>query len=152
MVRGLQAKQIEAMNPDPAETFSVKPLPTLKKRGQFMALRQSPRFNCEDFVLQGNLEGSENTGTKAAILPKVGYTVTKKVGNSVERNRIRRRLRQAIGEAMAKRGKNNTSHGGLRGEVVVVARRSAIDQNYETLVSNFTKGIDRIAAKGNKAI
>lgn len=140
------------MNPDPAEILSVKPLPTLKKRGQFLALRQSPRFSCEDFVLQGNLGVRESSGTKASILPKVGYTVTKKVGNSVERNRIRRRLRQAIGEAMARRKQEKSSHGGLCGEMVVVARRSAIDQSYETLVSNFTKGIDRIAAKGNKAV
>ena len=28
--------------------------------------------------------------------PRVGYTVTKKVGNAVVRNRVRRRLREAV--------------------------------------------------------
>lgn len=28
--------------------------------------------------------------------PRIGFTVTKKVGNAVERNRIRRRLKEAV--------------------------------------------------------
>lgn len=133
---------------------SIKPLATLKKRSQFLALRKSPRFSCEDFVLQGNLVKLDQTHGVEVQKPSVGYTVTKKIGNSVERNRIRRRLRQALAEAMKMRlesQKDETPHGGFQGEMVVVARPSAIDQDYKDLVSNFTKGIDRIAAKGNKA-
>ena len=150
MVLGPEAKLFKIMNLP--ETKPVKPLPTLKKRAQFLALRHAPRFSCEDFVLQGYLGNSANTGAEKTERPRVGYTVTKKIGNSVERNRIRRRLRQALGEAMANPDKYNAPHGNITGEVVVVARRSAIDQNYGRLVSNFIKGIDRIAAKGNKAV
>ncbi len=127
---------------------SLKPLPTLKKRAQFLALRQGVRFHCDVFILQGHLKQSE-TG-----FPSIGYTVTKKIGNSVERNRIRRRLRQAIAEAVANKLENRDNkarHGGYSGEMVVVARRSAIDESYHSLVNKFTKGIDRLLAKGNKA-
>jgi ribonuclease P protein component len=133
---------------------SIKPLPTLKTRAQYLGLRQAPRYSCEDFVLQGNLITQKSSVPSNILAPSVGYTITKKIGNSVERNRIRRRLRQAIAEAMkntVKTSEGETSHGGFAGEMVVVARRSAIDQDYQDLVSKFTKGIDRLVAKGNKA-
>lgn len=102
--------------------------------------------------MQGNLE------TKDAALPHVGFTVTKKIGNSVERNRIRRRLRQAVAQAVHSRITSGPSgngskapHGGITGEMVVVARNSAIDESYLSLVNKFTKGIDRLLAKGKKA-
>lgn len=120
----------------------------MKRRPEFLALRQAPRFNCDDFILQGNLSGCEKG------FPRIGYTVTKKIGNSVERNRIRRRLRQAIATAMQNKLESlasNPSHRSLCGEMVVVARRSAMDESFLSLVSKFTKGIDRLAAKGNKA-
>lgn len=126
----------------------IKQLPTLKKRPQFLALRQAARFHCDEFILQGNLV------TADSCVPRVGYTVTKKIGNSVERNRIRRRLRQAIAEAIASKlvaTDNKAPHGGIAGEMVVVARRNAIDETYADLVNKFTKGIDRLLAKGNKA-
>ena len=34
--------------------------------------------------------------------PRVGFTVTKKVGNAVVRNRIRRRLREALRRVAAR--------------------------------------------------
>ncbi len=113
-----------------------------------MALRQAPRFSCDNFILQGTLYAEKG------CLPRVGYTVTKKIGNSVERNRIRRRLRQAIATAFNCKMAENADdepHGGYCGEMVVVARRGALDDTYADLVSKFTKGIDRLVTKGNKA-
>lgn len=142
-------------------SLSVSPLPSLKKRRQFLALRQAPRFSCRDFVLQGNLQV---TRSGASTSPAIGYTVTRKIGNSVERNRIRRRLREAVAAAYAGRkfqpGSGNRDSGGhddtsphamLQGEMVVVARRGALDAPFQNLVGNFTKGIDHLVAKGNKA-
>jgi ribonuclease P protein component len=132
---------------------SIILLPTLKNRAQYLSLRQAPRYSCEDFVLQGNLN-AEAVKVRKIELPCVGYTITKKIGNSVERNRIRRRLRQAVAEAVKNKLNyqgGDKPHGGLKGEMVIVARRSAIDQDYQALVSKFTKGIDRLVAKGNKA-
>ena len=40
--------------------------------------------------------GKPSTGEKPDQPPRIGYTVTKKQGNSVERNRMRRRLKEAV--------------------------------------------------------
>ncbi|WP_420391294.1 ribonuclease P protein component [Acuticoccus sp.] len=51
----------------------------------------------EAFTLQALARDVEaaGPGERAGIGPRVGFTVTKKVGNAVVRNRIKRRLRAA---------------------------------------------------------
>lgn len=65
--------------------------------------------------------------------PRVGFTVGKVVGASVERNRIRRRMREAV----------RTSWQVLDGPVDVVfnPRRSVLSQPYQDLVSEVTRGL-----------
>ena len=80
---------------------------------------------------------SWNTDGSAESAPRVGFTVTKKHGNAVERNRMRRRLKEAVrlsaGFAM------KPGH-----DYVVVARRELLTAPFERL----TKGLcDRIESK-----
>jgi ribonuclease P protein component len=131
----------------------AKPITTLKKRGEFLALRRAPRVSGSEFVMQGNL-----TDQSDAERPEltVGYTVTKKTGNAVVRNRIKRRLKAAVAIAA---GSVNLGHddgesrSGRRvsGKMVLVARREALTQNFSAMVAKITKGIDHLLAKGNKA-
>jgi len=126
-------------------------LPSIKKRSDFLALRQSPRFSCDSFILQGNLASNGDS------TPRVGYTVTKKIGNSVVRTRIKRRLRHAVAEAFDRYvnssalDTNEMPHGTYCGDMVIVARRSVLGEDYAQLVAKLTKGIDRLVTKGNKA-
>ena len=62
----------------------------LKRRSDFLALRQGKRASRRAFLLQTRPNGLEET--------RVGFTVTKKLGNAVMRNRIKRRLRAAAAE------------------------------------------------------
>lgn len=128
---------------------SVKLLPTLKTRKEFLALRKMPKYQTAEFILQGVLTADGDN------LPKVGYTVTKKTGNSVVRNRIKRKLRHALAQAWSNYSQTcqteENYHSKGAGEVVIVARKSAINDPYLQMVSKLEKGIDRIASRRKKA-
>jgi ribonuclease P protein component len=70
------------------ETGSKAPK-RLKKRAEFLAVRQGEKRRGPLFLIETLDRGD-------AKEPRVGFTVTKKAGNAVERNRIRRRLREAL--------------------------------------------------------
>ncbi|UDL87049.1 ribonuclease P protein component [Mesorhizobium sp. PAMC28654] len=61
----------------------------LLKRAEFLAVRRGEKRRGRLFLVEV-LDRSDREA------PRVGYTVTKKVGNAVVRNRIRRRLREAV--------------------------------------------------------
>lgn len=113
---------------------SPRSLPTLKTRAQFLAVAKGGRMPRRAFVLQA----AEMAGP-----PRVGYTVTKKTGNAVERNRIRRRLRAAIREASA----------AARPDVayVLVGRRGALSQDYRDLVRDLAHGLARAPLSADTA-
>ena len=66
---------------------------TLKTRADFLRLRNGRKYNAPTFILR--VGPSDIAGQKGA---RVGYTVTTKCGNSVVRNRIKRRLRALVRE------------------------------------------------------
>lgn len=65
---------------------------TLKRRSEFQRVRGGGRWSTATFVL----EGKPRPGTPPDSQPRFGFTVTKQLGNAVVRNRIRRRLREAV--------------------------------------------------------
>lgn len=74
---------------------------------------------------------------------RFGLTVTKKTGGAVERNRIRRRLREALRQP------------GLASEpghdYVIVARRDALEVPFKTLVAELSKTLSQARdAKGRQ--
>lgn len=64
--------------------------------------------------------------------PRFGFTVTKKLGNAVTRNRIRRRLKAAISALAAANAEAGYDY-------VVVARAAAFDRPYSSIVADLTK-------------
>ena len=70
-------------------TDSKNPVGRLKSRPQFLAVRHGEARRGRIFLL-------EVLDRKDDAPPRVGVTVTKKHGNAVERNRMRRRLKEAV--------------------------------------------------------
>lgn len=66
-----------------------KPPQRLRKRAEFLAVRRGETRRGRLFLLEVLDRGE-------ADAPRVGFTVTKKAGNAVRRNRIRRRLKEAV--------------------------------------------------------
>jgi ribonuclease P protein component len=61
----------------------------LLKRAEFLAVRRGEKRRGRLFLVEMLARGDDDA-------PRVGYTVTKKVGSAVVRNRIRRRLKEAV--------------------------------------------------------
>jgi ribonuclease P protein component len=62
-------------------------LERLRKRADFLKCAQARRANAPGLLLQGRDRGEGEVS-------RVGFTCSKKVGNSVARNRAKRRLRE----------------------------------------------------------
>ncbi|NJO54877.1 MAG: 5-methyltetrahydropteroyltriglutamate--homocysteine S-methyltransferase [Bacteroidales bacterium] len=105
----------------------------LRKRADFLAAQRGPRAHAGAFVLQ-----SRNRGDDAG--PRFGLTITKKVGTAVERNRIRRRLREIL------RQEGGAARPGF--DYVVVARRDAINAPFAELAREFARTLSRVHAAG----
>ncbi|WP_018700621.1 ribonuclease P protein component [Amorphus coralli] len=102
----------------------------LKKRVEFKAVARGVRCERPAFVLQARCEAAGDNP------PRFGFTVTKRTGNSVERNRIRRRLKAAVGEGGGQ-ARQGCSY-------VLVGRRSALSRSYPDLLSDLEVAFERV--------
>lgn len=107
---------------------------TLKKRAEFQRVRKGARFATPAFVLEAKERRDEEPG---AGTPRFGFTITRQVGKAVERNRIRRRLKAAIGGVVADHAKGDFDY-------VVIARRPALTEEFAALVSELVKAFGRV--------
>jgi ribonuclease P protein component len=101
----------------------------LKSRPQFLAVRNGEARRGRNFLLEV-LDRKQPEEP-----PRVGFTVTKKHGNAVERNRMRRRLREAVrtsgGFAM------QCGH-----DYVIVARREVLGISFAELTEQLAARIE----------
>ena len=65
---------------------------------------------------------------------RVGYTVTKKIGNAVARNRIKRRFRAAAREVLP--GLAEPGH-----DYVLIARPTALDRPWTALLDDLRRAL-----------
>ena len=103
-----------------------------------MRARSGPRAHYPCFVVQLSRANEEQSE------PRFGLTVTKKVGNAVARNRIKRRLRACI-DALAAEKKLPTALGGR--DVVIIARAGALLCPFNLLVQDLEKALKEVVAK-----
>lgn len=71
---------------------------------------------------------------------RVGITVTKKIGKAVTRNRIRRRLREAVRAVAAEAGEPGCDY-------VLIARAAAYDRAFPDLLDDLRRALLSLARK-----
>lgn len=107
----------------------------LKKRSEFLAVAKGARVHDAAFTLQAARRAEPG-------VPRFGLTVTKKTGNSVVRNRIRRRLREVLRHSATLKSANHPDR--AHNDYVIVARAEAMTRGFADLARDLDKAIDRI--------
>ena len=110
------------------ETKNKKTVGRLKSRPQFLAARNGEKR-------KGRLILLEVLDRKDSAPARVGFTVTKKHGNAVERNRMRRRLKEAVRLKAA--FAMQPGH-----DYVIVARREVLDVPFDQLSRQLIQRIE----------
>jgi ribonuclease P protein component len=112
-------------------------LARLRRRRDFVrASKTGVRFSACLFTLQMAGQGDAESPESSAGA-RFGFTVTKKVAGAVGRNRIRRRLKEALrvsGDLGARAGR----------DYVFVARREALDAPFADIVTQMSEGFARL--------
>ena len=101
----------------------------LKQRTGFLAAARGIKASASAFVLQAHPR--QDAGPA-----RFGFTVAKKVGNAVERNRVRRRLREMVraSAVAARRGH----------DYVVIGRRAALALPFPQLLAEFERALRQV--------
>lgn len=110
-------------------------LSRLKKRSEFIAVSQSKVFARTATLIVQML--SRSTYAKSDVeLPsvRVGFTASRRVGGAVQRNRARRRLREAVKLVVPQ---FNLGHHDL----VVIARPATVTAPFSTILRDLTYSI-----------
>jgi ribonuclease P protein component len=112
----------------------------LKRRSDFRAVAQvsggGARSHASGFILQARARGSAGP-------PRVGFTVSKQVGNAVERNRVRRRLRELIRLAPAALCAGH--------DYVLIGRRAALKLPFDAMTRDLNGALRRVHVSANSS-
>ena len=101
----------------------------LRQRADFLAAAAGRKVAAQGFVLQGRQRTDEGAA-------RFGFTVSKKVGNAVERNRVRRRLREVV-----RRFAGNLT---LGHDYVLIGRRAGLKLPFDRMVRDFDGALRRL--------
>ena len=116
----------------------------LRQRADFLAVATGARINSAAFTLQSRRR--DDSGPT-----RVGFTVTKKNGTATERNRIRRRLREAVrrldagADCRADSVAMQPQH-----DYVLVGRRAALTADFDAMLDDLRSALKRLDRQGSK--
>ncbi|OYY79044.1 MAG: ribonuclease P protein component [Sphingomonas sp. 28-62-20] len=105
---------------------------TLTIRRDFLAANAGKRAPMPGFVLL-----ARDRADGVADM-RIGYTVTKKIGNAVIRNRMKRRLRALARDVLPTAGLPGCDH-------VLIGRAGGLDRDFAQLRADLVKALGKLA-------
>ncbi|MEO0463026.1 MAG: ribonuclease P protein component [Pseudomonadota bacterium] len=100
----------------------------LTKRADFLAANKGLRNARPGFVLLTRPNGGHGT--------RFGITVTKKIGNAVVRNRMKRRFRELLRAALPERGLADHDH-------VLIGRAGGVERDFAAMAEELDRALSR---------
>ncbi len=107
---------------------------TIKTSADFQRVRGGARWATANFVIETR---PRPAGGDNASCPRFGFTITRKLGNAVIRNRIKRRLKEAIRTT-------DTTLIKADHDYVVVARSGVLDQDFSDIKGEIEAALTRL--------
>jgi ribonuclease P protein component len=115
----------------------------LRKRAEFVGAASGRRYSTPYFTLQARAHGRDDVAE-----PGFGFTVTRKTGGAVERNRIRRRLKEAVrlgplaATPLAAGPLTARPLAALPGyDYVLIGRRAALNGPFEAILKDLDRAL-----------
>jgi ribonuclease P protein component len=105
----------------------------LKKRSEFLACAQAPSCAKGAVVVQARLRGDDDATVR------VGFTATRRIGGAVERNRAKRRMREAARLVLPEHGRPGHDY-------VFIARGGMTTRPWDRLLDDVKTALVRLAA------
>ncbi|MEX6724595.1 ribonuclease P protein component [Parapedomonas caeni] len=106
-------------------------LEKLLKRRDYLAANSGRRWSTPGFVLLAHPRLDDRDSSR------VGFTVTKRVGNAVVRNRLKRRLRALAREALAPEARPGIDY-------VFIGRGGGLDRDWTDLLADLKRGLGKL--------
>ncbi|HMI40869.1 MAG TPA: ribonuclease P protein component [Sphingomicrobium sp.] len=104
----------------------------MSKRADFLAANAGRRAAMPGFVL---LMHPRDDGDPAI---RVGYTVTKKIGGAVVRNRMKRRFRALARAILPEQGMPGADH-------IIIGRSGGIERDYTALADELRRALAKVS-------
>jgi ribonuclease P protein component len=110
------------------------PIERLKKRAEFLACAQAPSCARGAVVVQARDRGDD------APLVRAGFTATKRIGGAVDRNRAKRRMREAARLLLPQFARPGVDY-------VFIARGGVTRRPWDRLLDDVKSALIRLAAE-----
>lgn len=121
----------------------------LRKRAEFLKVAGArAKWATPGLILQARRRPDDEATGAAAGQIRVGFTVSRKVGNAVRRNRARRRLRAVVREVLPTCGRPGTDY-------VVIGRRATTERPFAALSEDLRaalRHLGRARTKGRRGL
>ena len=113
-------------------------LSVLQRRADFLAANRGLRVARPGFVLLVRPNGAPDAPDSGQG-KRYGITVTKKIGNAVVRNRMKRRFRELLRAALPEQGLPDHDH-------VLIGREGGVERDFSLLREELGAALSRAAA------